>query len=227
MGGHPLDRPVWSALTTGWAELSEGEGYAKRLGSDYGPFAAAADTAPESLAALAALAPPEGVLAILEAEPQPSPPGLEVALSAMAVQMVAAAIAPGEPAFDVVELTDADAPDMLELALLTKPGPFARRTNRLGGFIGVREQGRLISMAGERMRMPGYTEVSGVCTHPDARGQGYAAGLMRIVAGRMLAKGETPFLHAYADNTGAIGLYESLGFRTRRQIHVTMLARIS
>ena len=220
---HPLDRPVWSALTSRWKPLSLGDDRARRLAPEYGPFAASADTSPESLAALAALAPAEGVLARLEAEDQPVPPGLTTILSAEAVQMVCDAVTPGEPDFAFAPLTDADAPEMLALAVLTKPGPFAERTNQLGGFIGVRIEGRLVAMAGERMKPTGFAEVSGVCTHPDARGRGYAAGLMRVVARGILARGETPFLHAYADNAGAISLYESLGFRLRRRVNVTML----
>ena len=222
---HPLDRPVWSALTSGWEALSQGDERARRLDPDYGPFAAAADVSTASLAALASLAPHEGVLALLEVQPIVAPRNLVAMTEAIAVQMVAEAITPGEPEFQFIELTDADGPEMLELALLTKPGPFAARTNRLGGFVGVREDRLLIAMAGERMRMPGYTEVSGVCTRPEARGRGYAAGLMRVVARRMIARGQTPFLHAYADNTGAIGLYESLGFQPRCSINVAMLGK--
>jgi predicted GNAT family acetyltransferase len=80
-------------------------------------------------------------------------------------------------------------------------------------------------MAGERMKPDGFTEVSGVCTHPDWRGRGYAGGLMRLVARRILARGETPFLHAYATNEGAIALYRSLGFAIRRQVTATILKR--
>lgn len=226
MGPHPLDRPVWSALTTGWSPIALGDARALRQDPDYGPFAACADTSPESLAALAALAPRDGVLARAEAEDQPVPAGLVQTFAAPAVQMICETAAiPGEPAFDHATLGDADAAEMLELALLAKPGPFARRTHRLGGFIGVRVDGRLAAMAGERMRIPGFTEVSGVCTHPDFRGRGYAAGLMRVVARRIQAHGDIPFLHAFADNTGAIGLYETLGFRVRQSIRVTMLAR--
>ena len=224
---HPLDRPVWSALTTGWASIALGDGRALRQDPDYGPFAACADASPGSLAALAALAPAEGVLARAEAEDQPVPPGLVETFAAPAVQMICeTAATPGEPAFDHTSLTDTDVAEMLELALLTKPGPFARRTHRLGGFIGVRVDGRLAAMAGERMQIPGFTEVSGVCTHPDFRGRGYAGGLMRVIARRIQAHGDVPFLHAFADNAGAIGLYETLGFRIRRSIQVTMLARV-
>ena len=109
-------------------------------------------------------------------------------------QMVAETIAPvGAGGFRAVD--DEDAPEMRALAALTKPGPFGSLTHRLGGFIGVKREGRLVAMAGERMRLDGFTEVSGVCTHPDHRGRGYAGALMRTVASRMLARGETPFLH--------------------------------
>lgn len=113
---------------------------------------------------------------------------------------------------------------MLALATLTKPGPFLPRTHCLGEFWGVREDGRLLAMAGERMKLDGFTEVSGVCSHPDARAQGYAGLLSRHVAARVFARGETPFLHAYASNQGAIRLYERLGFVVRLQVTVTRLS---
>jgi predicted GNAT family acetyltransferase len=114
---------------------------------------------------------------------------------------------------------------MFDLATLTKPGPYFARTHRLGDFVGVKQDGRLIAMAGERMKPDGFTEVSGVCTHPDARGRGYAGALMRVVVAKILARGETPFLHVYAANTGAIGLYETLGFALRREVTMTVLTR--
>ena len=118
---------------------------------------------------------------------------------------------------------DADAAEMLALATLTKPGPFFSRTHQLGAFIGVRREGELIAMAGQRMRPDGYTEASGVCVHPDHRGHGYAARLLREVTARILARGEKAFLHSYADNATAIGLYESLGYRGRAEVVFTIL----
>jgi predicted GNAT family acetyltransferase len=140
--------------------------------------------------------------------------------------MSADALTPDEsksPDFEVIALTDADAPEMLALATLTKPGPFYSCTHQMGRFIGVKQDGRLVAMAGERMQPTGFTEVSGVCTHPDARGRGLGGALTRIVAGAILARGETPFLHVYATNTGAIGLYETLGFTLRREMTMTVL----
>jgi predicted GNAT family acetyltransferase len=220
---HPLDRPVWSALTSRQAHLALGDGRAVRMEPQHGPFAAAADAAPEHLAALAALLAPGDSVGLVEADPDmPIPPGLTVDRRAAITQMVTDHITPGEPTFPVIELGEADSAEMLALAHLTEPGPFLPKTHRLGRFIGVRDGGTLVAMAGERMRVDGYTEVSAVCTHPDHRGRGYAGGLMRLVARRILASGEHAFLHAFTANTGAIGLYETLGFRVRREVILTV-----
>lgn len=129
------------------------------------------------------------------------------------------------PIGDIVELTAADAPAMRTLAELTKPGPFNARTHEFGGFWGVKRAGRLVAMAGERLKQPGFTEVSGVCVDPAHRGAGDARTLSALVAARIQARGETPYLHAYADNPAAIALYESLGFRIRAEKKVAQLRR--
>jgi predicted GNAT family acetyltransferase len=223
---HPLDRPVWRALSTRQAPLSQGDARALRFAPDYGLFAAAADATPESLAALSALVPRDGQVALVEARPGPLPPGTAAATSAVLWQMTAPSLkAAPPPDFAIVDLTEADAPQMLALATQTRPGPFFSRTHQLGDFVGVKIDGRLMAMAGERMKSEGFTEVSGVCTDPDCRGRGYAGALMRVVANRILARGETPFLHSYAHNTGAIALYETLGFVLRREMTMTVLER--
>lgn len=214
---HPLDRPAWSALTSCQADLAVGDGRALRFDSDYALFAAARDDAPESQAALAALMPEGGALALIEAKPIP-PPGLKADIRPLCHQMTAASLTAGGRDLDMTPLTDADGPEALALATLTQPGPFFRKTHRLGGFVGLKHDGRLAAMAGERLKPDGFTEVSGVCTHPDFRGRGYAGALMRAVAQRILERGEVPFLHVYAHNTGAIALYESLGFALRSEM---------
>jgi predicted GNAT family acetyltransferase len=123
----------------------------------------------------------------------------------------------------IERLTDADASEMLELATLTKPGPFTLRAQALGEFFGVKIDGRLIAMAGELMKTDGFTEVSGVCTHPDFQGRGFGKLLSVFVAHRVLDRGETPFLHAFATNTAAIKLYESIGFELRTMMNAAMI----
>lgn len=222
---HPLDRPAWSALSTRQAPLALGDARALQFAPEYGPFAGAADSSPECQAALGALAPGGDGLWLVEPDAPPPPPGLVASLRAPCVQMTAKAVSEADASFQPLALVEDDASQMLELARLTKPGPFSTRTHRLGAFIGVKQDGRLVAMAGERMRPDGFTEVSGVCTHPDHRGRGYAGGLMRLVARSILDRGETPFLHAYETNASAIALYRTLGFVFRRTVILTILKR--
>jgi ribosomal protein S18 acetylase RimI-like enzyme len=214
-------------LTGRQAHLAEGDARAVRIDRGYGPFGAAADPGPAAQAALAALVPDDGELWIVESEPWPAPPGTREVRRAVLAQMVAEGAPPpareGEPA--MVPLSDADAAEMAALADHAQPGPWGPTTHRYGPFFGIRENGRLLAMAGQRMLMPGMAEVSGVATWEDCRGRGYARALIGHVMRAMAARGETPFLHSYADNAGAIALYESLGFRIRRQVHVLVIAR--
>jgi predicted GNAT family acetyltransferase len=223
---HPLDRPIWTALTTRQAALAQEVAGIRRFKPAFGAFAASANGTPESLAGLAALVPAGGQVYLQQGEEIAAPPGLILLRAARTVQMVAEQVENPPAGFAFEELTSADASEMLALARLTKPGPFAERTHELGRFVGVRHEGRLVAMAGERMKPGPFTEVSGVCTHPDYRGKGYAGGLMREVARAILARGETPFLHAFADNVGAIALYERLGFVTRWQPMLMVLQRV-
>ncbi len=222
-----LRRPVWSALTTRHAKLAEGGELARRYLADTVPFAATRDDSPECLAALAELPAPGETLLFLQADPVVLPTGLTETLRADGVQMVATQDMPPIDDPRVIRLGEADAADMLELAMLTKPGPFTLKALHLGAFWGIRHDGRLVAMAGERMKQPGFTEISGVCTHPDARGNGYARLLSLVVAGGVAARGERSCLHAWASNAAAIRLYESIGFRLRSGVHVAMAVRAS
>jgi predicted GNAT family acetyltransferase len=223
---HPLDRPILAMLTgRRQASLAIARGGARRLDPAYGIFAVLADDAPASRAALGALVREHGDVALVEPRAAPTIPGTRVVSQALCWQMLAEGSGEAGPSvgFEVLDLGRSDAAEMLALATLTRPGPFVARTPELGDFVGVKLNGRLVAMAGERMKPDGFTEVSGVCTHPDHRGRGYAAALMRVVMGRVRARGEVPFLHAYAENRGAIGIYEGLGFRFRRELVMTSL----
>ena len=114
---------------------------------------------------------------------------------------------------------------MLALALLTKPGPFTHGAQALGTFFGIRIDGRIAAMAGVRMKQEGHTEISGVCSHPDFRGRGLARLLSVFVMHRILARGETPYLHAYTANTPAIALYETIGFELRTTLNIAVMKK--
>lgn len=224
---HPLDRPAWGALTRRQSGLAIGDGLARRFDPAFGPFAATIDDSPASLAALGALVAATGSVVLLQAEESPTPPGARVAFRSSAWQMLASPMEPASDEAGVVRLGEADATEMLDLARLTKPGPFNDRTHELGEFFGTRRDGQLAAMAGERIQPPGFVEISGVCTHPDHRGQGLAAALTRLVTRRIQARGETAFLHVMADNTGALALYEALGFVRRREMSVIALVAVA
>jgi predicted GNAT family acetyltransferase len=223
----PLDRPIWTALRTRQAEFAVGGPLAYRYQIDVEPFAATGHDTQESLEALAQLLEPEETHILLQVEPSPLPPEIQLIEEAEGVQMVAQTTitAPRPP--EAIRLSNRDSPEMLELARLTKPGPFRPRTHALGNFWGIRREGRLVAMAGERMKIPGMTEVSGVATHPDWRGNGFARSLSAFVASEIERRGETPFLHAFADNSAAIRLYRTLGFAIRTHVRVQIIYRQS
>jgi ribosomal protein S18 acetylase RimI-like enzyme len=214
-GEHPLDNPVRAALLGPQAGFAERRGRALRYPVDISPFGALPD-APDEAAwqDAAALAGPGGFVATAVVGIAP-PAGWEVVFDVPGVQLVDASVSPAADA-EAVPLGLSDAAEMLALVRATRPGPFAERTVALGGYLGIRRGGRLVAMAGERMRPPGWAEISAVCTAADYRGQGLGTRLVLAVAAGIRARGETPFLHTAADNANAIRLYEALGFRHRR-----------
>jgi predicted GNAT family acetyltransferase len=225
--GHILDRPVWTALGSSHAHFAETAGGARRYPPGIIPFAAVGDDDPESFSALAKLAGTEDVQFIVQAAHLPVvlPRELTATFDAPVTQMIADRTMPQIDDPRIQPLTEADAAEMFALADLTKPGPFTQRAQALGEFFGVKENGRLIAMAGVRFKHPGLHEVSGVCTHPDVRGQGLGRLMMEFMCGKMFAEGDQPFLHTFSDNAQAIALYEKLGFKVRSPMHVTVYRR--
>ncbi|CAL9660329.1 hypothetical protein SUDANB105_06980 [Streptomyces sp. enrichment culture] len=214
-GGHVLDHPARAALTGPHAHFAERHGRILRYPVDVTPWLALPDE-PDARdwADLAALAGPGGEVPLLGYR-GPVPDGWEITFRMPGVQYVDAGLA-AAPDPEAVPLGPADVPEMLDLVARTRPGPFLPRTIELGDYLGIRRGGVLVAMAGERLRPPGWTEISAVCTDPVVRGEGLATRLILAVAHGIRERGETPFLHTGADNTGAIRLYESLGFRLRR-----------
>ncbi|HEX5094925.1 MAG TPA: GNAT family N-acetyltransferase [Acidimicrobiia bacterium] len=214
----PLGNPVWHALAGPQRTVAEGSARALRFAPDIAPFAALPDDVePADWEALRVLAGPGGV-AVLGRPHVGAPVDLPRVFDIPGVQMVADRSVPdvARPTFRV--LGDADADAMAELVARTQPGPWRTRTYTLGTYIGVHDGDRLVAMAGERMRPPGYTEISAVCTDPEYRGRGLAAGLVAELMDRIRARGEIPMLHAAAGNKTAVRLYEMLGFELRRAV---------
>ncbi|WP_421847385.1 GNAT family N-acetyltransferase [Novosphingobium sp.] len=225
MTAHPLDRPIWSLLNGPQAALAVARGTVCRIDPTYGPFAAAAPGHEAELTSLLTSA--EDEIWLVESTVQAPPPGTRLLRTAPLLQMIADgpletfAVDP-----ELILMREADAPEMTALALETQPGPWRSHTHRYGPYFGLREEGRLIAMAGERMRpAPGLAELSGVCTAPDRQGRGLAGRMIRRVLAGFTQRGDTAFLHSYATNTHAIRLYESLGFRARHELVVTVLGR--
>lgn len=224
-----LDNPIWNALRTEHGQLALVEGTARRYPPAIGPLAGTPDQSRESYEALRILAGPGGILGLFLPDPPAPPAGWSLFRGGVLTQMICRAPRPVESGnlaagIKLRKLGTADVSPMVELATLTEPGPFRERTIELGNFYGIFENDRLLAMAGQRMRVPGFVEVSAVCTHPDARGRGYAGILMSEVMRDIVAEGATPFLHAFADNP-AVRLYEKLGFTQRRCFQLAVIKR--
>lgn len=225
----PLANVVWHALTgPAHAGLAVVQGAARRYPLDVSVFGAVdafSAAAWDGLAALAALG--DGTVALFRETVEEAPPGWTPLLSMLGHQLVLEAIPsaglPPEPD-GLVPLGLADAAEMLALVAVTRPGPFALRTPVLGRYVGVRDaDGRLVAMAGERFRLPGWTEISAVCTRPEARGRGLAAALTAEVARAALARGERALLHVAEGNDAALRVYDRLGFTWRRMVQYVQL----
>ncbi len=219
---HRLDNPIWNSLSTLHAHFAEGDELAKRYPSEVTLLAGMGEPTVESYASLAKTLQQAGAALFLDQPPQ-IPTGWITVHASPLVQMVCEKPNLAQAGFPAEKLTLADVPEMVALAELTKPGPFGARTRELGEYLGIRKSKRLVAMAGERLHLPGYTEISAVCTHPEFQGHGYARELMSILMRKTIQRGETPILHVRQENVSAIHLYEKLGFRTRRLIHFVIV----
>ena len=225
----PLDGPIFAALSTHLASLAEIEGGARAFPVDVTTLAGLESTTPAAWAGLRVLLDRAGPRGLFVLPGTPVGDGVRELDRVPLAQMIEEAPTPdpsGPDAPAIVELGEADVPEMVALAQLTQPGPFATRTRLLGTFLGVRVDGVLAAMAGQRLHLPGHREVSAVCTHPAHTKRGHAGRLMRAVAARIRADGETPILHVRASNEGAISVYRGLGYVERRRFEYVVCGKL-
>ena len=216
-----LDNPIWYALSTDQSYLAQSNHLAKRFPRDVAPFAAMKAQSPSEYEALAQILSGDTAALFLDTKPI-LPADWSIRISGKMFQMTFEAPPPARPNQDIRKLTQADVPEMLALTKLTEPGPFLPRTIELGAYYGIHESGSLVAMAGERLHLTGFTEVSAVCTHPNFRGRGYGNALMSVVIPGIMNRDETPFLHVKTDNP-ALALYKKLGFQIRAQLYLAVI----
>jgi GNAT superfamily N-acetyltransferase len=217
-----LDNPVYAALTSRHRGIALAYGGACRYPFELGRFAGL--ESPRAFPDLLRLVEPDGAVAFFTSERLDLPGEWEPLRERRMIEQMIATQRPEPPRHDHVVLGDDDVPEMLELAAATEPGPFFARTIELGLYLGIRDGGRLVAMAGERMLLDDYTEISAVCTAPSHQGRGYGRSLMAALMHKILDEGREPFLPVKQEN-GARLLYERLGFSTSRHLHLTLVRR--
>jgi GNAT superfamily N-acetyltransferase len=224
-GVDVLDNPVWHALVGPQANVAEANDLAARFDPSISVFAAVGDEpTPGSWTALGALIGSEP--AVIVRDHISIPEGWREGFRAPGTQMICDHPITDVPAIgprEVEVLTTASVPEMLDLVERTRPGPMLARTIELGTYVGIRDRGALVAMAGTRMHPPGYTEISAVCTDDEHRGRGLARVLMAHMVGEILGRGELACLHVVTTNVPAIRLYEGLGFTARREMDFAFL----
>ena len=214
MPSHPLDNPVWHSLMTQHAGLALTADGAARYPASIVPFAAIGEPSARAASQLTSLVDDAESVFVVSVAPEP-PPGWQLEPKKPVLQMICPTRAPEVPGPPVRTMTAAEAPDMIALTDLVFPGFFRPRTLEMGSYLGIYDGSRLAAMAGERMRLDGYQELSAVCTHPDYTGRRYAQRLLAILCNSAFDRGFTPFLHVYADNERAIGVYRKMNFVDR------------
>ncbi|HTN50384.1 MAG TPA: GNAT family N-acetyltransferase [Burkholderiaceae bacterium] len=222
---HLLDNIVWHSLSGPQAMFSAGNDSARRYAPGFSPIVGFPDQAQPDFAALEPFCQPDERL-YSDGWSGAAPSGWQIEVETTMFKMIWEAETPAsDEAPDAVPLGAEHAAQALELAQLTRPGPFGLRTIELGDYFGYFRGNRLVAMAGERMQAGPLREISGVCTHPDYQGRGLAKKLMLKLVRRQLLRNETPFLHVMSANTGARGLYERMGFRNYRESVVRVISR--
>lgn len=214
-----LDNPAWAALAGPQADVAEksSDGQARRFPRDMSPFCAVDAIDASAWPSMVDLVGPGRAVVFARVGDIEPPADWQQVFFELGTQYVCVD-PPAAPSFETVELGADDVDEMLELTALTKPGPFLARTHEMGHYIGVRREGRLVAMAGERLRGERFSEISAVCVHPDARREGLAAALTLILAHEIRDRGQVAMLHVRDGNDAAHAVYRGIGFEARTEI---------
>ncbi len=222
----PPDNPVWQALSSRQAHFNIGSNFLRFFPADVSPFVAMQHWDERDLPLLMQHLPANRSFSVMIARPVQLPDNLEIVFTCPLFQMCCIKLLPSfNPALNIHTLGYEDVNLMLELTNKTKPGPFLERTIEMGRYYGVFDNGVLVSMAGERLRLDGFTEISAICTDPEHLGKGYASVLTSQVAQTILAEGNIPFLHVKTDNVRAIEVYRRVGFEIRTEVYFAIFRR--
>jgi ribosomal protein S18 acetylase RimI-like enzyme len=221
---HSLDNPIWNSLNTVDAKLNRGTESIAIYSPEVSPFVGLKNWDITSQEHLFDYLPAGRTVSTLVAEPFLLTKNWELVFSLGLYQMVCSKPKPYiGPKEDLKALGEVQIPAMIELTGMTKPGPFMQRTIDFGNYVGIFEKEQLIAMAGERLHLTDYTEISAVCTHPSFTGKGYAAMLVNQLSNHIQKTGKTAFLHVRQDNLRAISLYQGLGFDIRTEIYFAVI----
>ena len=219
-----LDNPIWESLTSNHANMARTNCSARRYASHVSTLAAMSKPTPAAFSDLATLVKSEEHVALFTAESLQVGDDWEIIRSRLIEQMICTELM-WKPRSSPLELGRNDVPEMLALIAATEPGPFLAETIQMGRYFGIRSNdGRLIAMAGERLKPKSFTEISAVCTDPKYRGRGHAKALVSFLSARILSEGRIPFLHVKTENEARF-LYERIGFHVRSEMHLTVIAR--
>ena len=220
-----LDNPIWNALNTGDAEKNRGNEQVRHFDINTAPFIGIENWNEDSQRKIIELHQPEREWFLLIADTIQFIDQLELLVTMPIHQLVCTNLNRSPIKHNEIKyipLNESHVDEMILLTALTKPGPFSKNTIQFGNYHGIFDNDKLVAMGGERMHVANYTEISAICTHPDAQGKGYAASITQFLAAAIIEKGQIPFLHARTDNTKAIEIYKRLGFELRTTVNFFM-----